>query len=319
MTRKIYVSLIIALVLILFAGWYFSRTDKFQTTPVTFDDPVKAEAEFAKYLDERGKQLLKENEQLVAEFKDSLKETLTPHFNRARKAIPLVVESQSGFKATFQNTAKMVKDKMKGTKTYEEHMEASLKPVSAACIAGNKELNSKLDKLSVRLNENYNRYCMDVLAHSEEYKSFDADLRCLEAYQKDLIKIQERLDDVAKIKFPSITAGVILELVTLRTSLILLRNVAVKVATSAGAAGVAALADGPLPFGDIVGATVFLGSMAWVAIDIYKISFGIPKEIRENLTESVNNYEKNLTEYGIRSAESMLNTVTQNMIASQKQ
>ena len=61
------------------------------------------------------------------------------------------------------------------------------------------------------------------------------------------------------------------------------------VAVGAGSA----VADGPLPFGDIFGGTVVLGSTCWTAYDIWQATEVLPKELGKVLRAAANDCEAN--------------------------
>lgn len=67
-----------------------------------------------------------------------------------------------------------------------------------------------------------------------------------------------------------------------------------RLGTSAVAAGTSSLVDGPLPFGEIVGAAIFVGGSAWTGWDIYRITKAMPKTIRNNMHATIDNVRDDL-------------------------
>lgn len=85
---------------------------------------------------------------------------------------------------------------------------------------------------------------------------------------------------------------------TISTVSRILGRAAARMAGSAVFGGGAALADGPIPVGDIIGGAVVLGSTAWCAYDIYKASDALPGELKRTLNSVVNDCEaKTISEY----------------------
>ena len=67
-----------------------------------------------------------------------------------------------------------------------------------------------------------------------------------------------------------------------------------RLGTSAVAAGTSSLVDGPLPFGEIVGAAIFVGGSAWTGWDIYRITKAMPETIRNNMHATIDNVRDDL-------------------------
>ncbi len=71
-----------------------------------------------------------------------------------------------------------------------------------------------------------------------------------------------------------------------------LGKMAAREATATVAAGGAAAADGPFPFGDIAGAAIFLGGTAWTAWDVYQATTVLPERLCESMRDAVGACEK---------------------------
>jgi hypothetical protein len=69
------------------------------------------------------------------------------------------------------------------------------------------------------------------------------------------------------------------------------RAVARQVATLGAGAG-AAIVDGPLPVGDIIGGVIALGGLGFAVHDIYKATKVLPTELRKALVETTDQCEK---------------------------
>ncbi len=87
------------------------------------------------------------------------------------------------------------------------------------------------------------------------------------------------------------TAGLAIEAVFIRATLQCCANViascAPKLAASWSQAGACAMADGPFPIGDAIGAALAIGGTAWCAADLYKASKALPGEISAALRNAV--------------------------------
>lgn len=104
------------------------------------------------------------------------------------------------------------------------------------------------------------------------------------------------------------TVGLVLETVMIKTSYAAIKNVVVRLAgvalssavkragTSLAAGGAAAVVDGPLPIGDIIGAALTVGGLSWTAYDIYVVTKTMPDEMNAKIQEELVQTRKALEE-----------------------
>ena len=104
------------------------------------------------------------------------------------------------------------------------------------------------------------------------------------------------------------TVGLALETVMVKTSYAAIKNVVIRLAgvalssaikragTSLAAGGAAAVVDGPLPIGDIIGAVLTVGGLSWTAYDIYVVTKTMPDEMNAKIREEIVQTRKALEE-----------------------
>lgn len=80
-----------------------------------------------------------------------------------------------------------------------------------------------------------------------------------------------------------VCAGVIAEAVFIRTTVKAIIRFGAKIAIKLGVSAGVALADGPLPIGDVLA----IGGLCWTAWDIYELEVGIPKKFKKQTTALV--------------------------------
>ncbi|MBR2939786.1 MAG: hypothetical protein IKC14_00590 [Kiritimatiellae bacterium] len=109
-------------------------------------------------------------------------------------------------------------------------------------------------------------------------------------------------------KATSATVGLAAETVMIKTSYAAIKNVVVRLAgvalssavkragTSLAAGGTAAVVDGPLPIGDIIGAALTVGGLSWTAYDIYVVTKTMPDEMNAKIQEELVQTRKALEE-----------------------
>lgn len=79
--------------------------------------------------------------------------------------------------------------------------------------------------------------------------------------------------------------------VTVSTIAKFLGKAAARMAGSATIGAGSAMADGPLPIGDVIGGAVVLGSTCWTAYDIWQATEVLPKELSNALSEAADDCE----------------------------
>ena len=99
-----------------------------------------------------------------------------------------------------------------------------------------------------------------------------------------------------------------LETVMIKTSYTAIKNVVVRLAgvalssavkragASIAAGGTAAVVDGPLPIGDIIGAVLTVGGLSWTAYDIYVVTKTMPDEMNAKIQGEIVKTRKALEE-----------------------
>ena len=162
------------------------------------------------------------------------------------------------------------KDKLCGGQELQDHIRRSLAPATDM-------LNSTREKILIeiataRLNSiaRANNYRKEALqfAHDAGMDPALIDMK-LPAIGEMANTLDHAID-----KTISAEIGVSLELIFIKPTIeILMKVLEQAIATAAGtagAAGTACVADGPLPIGDIIGAAIVLGGAVWTAHDVWQ-------------------------------------------------
>ena len=113
-------------------------------------------------------------------------------------------------------------------------------------------------------------------------------------YDAVLAKFSLKIDDskremsngqIAAMFGVAIEAACVRETIKMVTKV--LGKIAAREAVAVMAGGGAAVADGPLPVGDILGAIVFIGSTAWSGWDVYQATKVLPERLCESMRDAV--------------------------------
>jgi hypothetical protein len=113
--------------------------------------------------------------------------------------------------------------------------------------------------------------------------------------------IEKFKEDIQEHAFEAVisTVGLATEMVVIKTSYATIKKVVIqlsrialdsavkKIGTTAATGAAVAVADGPLPFGDIVTTILTIGGLSWTAYDIYKVTKTMPEEMEQKLKSTI--------------------------------
>jgi len=321
-SRKIFGSALMwCLIAILAAVCAFSRfctpaahdgaTPGFRVEPVavkaTFAGADKADA---RKLAREQKKLLSDVGRRTEKFKADVQaaalryERMVSHvdvdrdFADARQGVDFLLSRDGlcGFKASCALAYKFAYDQVKGTSRAQEAIE----PLVSAHVLGPVERAvGKYETLTRQFHAELKReveaFAQDLAVRSQAFEKEVAVLsvpearRVGDAMQGIVAGIEDRaVKTVAAVVGAAVEAALIrstlstIGKVVARTSSRALAGAAARLSASAATGAGCALADGPLPIGDIVGAGVAVVGLGWTAYDIYEAVQGLPDEIRRS-------------------------------------
>lgn len=226
-------------------------------------------------------------------------------------------EGLCGFKVCAVLAYKMAYDKVKKTNRTEE----AIAPVVASHIEKPIEMAVKAysdwaARFQYELQMEEQAFSLDLALKSQKFK---ADISALKAV--DVTKINESIgrvvSDIQEHAKESVFTGVgtIVETMMIASSYaaikqmaieiatVVLSSVSTKLGTTAVAATGSAVADGPLPIGDIVGGAIAIGGLTWTAYDIYKVTKTMPDEMKGGMMKVINESREALMRTGIDNLE----------------
>lgn len=251
----------------------------------------EAERRLRREVEERTELYRRQNGELLQEFLAALPNAGDASFRRAVVNIESFIKRTTKMSFCTKLVYKMVKDKLTGDSSLSEALEPIVRDELCAPLgAGHAAVDNELRNFMLRLQENHNRYRADVMeiAHREDFQG--GTLPLATRLPERLGALEQQVMDFAVTK--TLTAvGVGLEAVFARSLYLAIRRVAAhaaaKLAGTASAAAVSAVADGPLPVGDIIGAVIGVAGTVWTGYDVYQVSVKLPKELRAELMELV--------------------------------
>lgn len=223
-----------------------------------------------------------------------------------------------GFGACVNITYKMAYDKIKGTTRTEEAIEPLLSQYIVSPLS-----------VAMKSYERWTQQLTDEIEKERQLLALDLAVECAKMNEKiasfsipeakkmnlELTNFQDRIKEHSQAAIIT-SVEVLVEAAMIKTSAEAVKKVTLPLlrkalascvvrATASMATGAGtAVADGPLPIGDIIGAVITVGGLSWTAYDIYQVTKTMPGEMRQNMYDAVDamakdmsgNAEKNLNE-----------------------
>ena len=266
----------------------------------------------------------RENEKAFQELNNVIQNAGKGKFNQARKNVRGTVKEFSKFKVCGKLTYKMAKDRIRKTNDTRTAICSVVGPnIIKPCQEGHAEMMNALRNYLHTLQENDNRYRAKL---AQALKEIPGDVKQSEArnefLNKTVLEFERQVNEMA-ISQVTTAVGAVIEVVLIKETVKLITKVGAKAVAriigSASAGAVCAVADGPLPIGDLFGAVITVGGFAWGAYDIYKICKVLPKKMSSTLHSAINQYEKASREEVLATAVKALNDAktTSNALSDQ--
>lgn len=232
-------------------------------------------------------------------FRVEVEQVSCAEFGRVREGVPCVADSFGTFSRCKRMVCDCVLDKMRGGNRTSENIRRDLEQdYYAGLYAARDRVIGCLGTLRANLDHAREQFeaslkgelSGEALPGDDAYKAFLADCG-------------ERIETKkAELSDAQLTAGiaVAIEAVLIRETVATVskcfaKSVARQTAAMAGGAATA-LADGPLPIGDIIGGVAVVGTTAWTCYDVYKASKVVPGELRSVLNNVTSDCEKQCLE-----------------------
>ena len=300
MKRIFVIGSILLLVLFTLVEFTLPRTSGLNVKSDMPEKRVSAE-ELRRKLDRIQKDYQADCERLLADFNRRLEKEVSGEFISAENAVPSVVDELSGIGAGVKLCYKLAKDKLSGSQDFEEAYLAVMdEPVIQPCLRGRRIACGLLEELQQHLRERYAQYSMEVaqLGVSDEagLQLSETDLAQLEASLSAFVVQGKKL----QMTQGAAALGVALELAFFRKSCKMLFKLfakpAEKVASSLGIGAICAVADGPIPVGDLIGGVITAGGLAWTVYDVYQVTCVLPEEMEEELRNGIRQTQDTLLE-----------------------
>lgn len=303
MNRVAWGSIIVALLLAVVAKFLWQRE-------LDAKNLVLARA-FEAEIAQRTSSYIADNQAILMEFENSLPLVGASDFQQARNRITPTVKSLTGFGTTSKLCYKMAKDIMFDSFDTQAALESLIVPnIIVPCENGNAKINSELNIFMLKLAKNHHSYCADLALAINNSSIYDANSKAREQFLQANSQGLTKAKNIALEK-AFIVSGLTLEACFINSSLKALTTTCSRVVstlvTSSSTAGVASVADGPLPVGDAIGAVCFVGGVAWSSYEIYQVQRVLPAKLSYSLKTAVSTYETNARAEAIRVAREAVN------------
>ena len=296
----------IVLLLLLFAGFISKKERSAQNE----SESETRKTELKQVIRRETELYLGRNRELLKEFESKIATVGNADFARARRNIPAVSSQFSSIAWNGKLCYKMAKDQLCDSSDTQAALDEVLNPqIIAPCERGSMMLRNELENFLLRLAESENQFHARLALCTGNSNYYEGRESARKQFLLDCHNLSEKLKADAVTR-AAVIAGAGLEIVFLRTTISMagtaFRHIVGRLVATGSTAAICAAADGPLPIGDIVGATVGIGSLAWCAYDLYQISEVLPGEIRAALSKMVNDYQINSRKQVLEFAEKTL-------------
>ncbi len=297
------VELIIAVVgfmlLTIIGVWRIARSGSSDssTSPVRSDNTARQEVQVT----ERAKKVAQLQTDYTAAidrhyavFVSEVESVAAARFGNVRNGIPRVVSRFGTFERCKDLLVTLVRDKMdNGCRTV-----SSLKhDLEANFYRGLYDAHDKVNACLVSFLKNVEAE-RQAFRHELEVELDLIELPGDEAFRNILTDGGERIEkckrELAEGQIVAAISAIIEATcirVTVSTVARILGKAAARMAGSVAVGAGAAVADGPIPIGDIIGGAVVLGSTCWTAYDIWQATKVLPWELNKSLRAVVNDCE----------------------------
>jgi hypothetical protein len=178
-----------------------------------------------------------------------------PHFDEAERNVPYVVAEISSTGNFIKLCWLMAKDKLSGSHGTRDYLESAIRDrIIVPCQRGAKVYGCEVDESAI---------------------------------SKELLESGRSNAKAAAYA----AGGLALEAVFIRSTLASLNSVlgaiAVRLSSAYGGGAACAVADGPLPIGDIIGLVLATGGTIWSISDLCEVKKQLPRELSETLYQSI--------------------------------
>lgn len=206
-------------------------------------------------------------------------------FKKAEEGVDFVSgkEGLCGYKVLLSLAYKIAYDKIRGTNLTEQAIQPIItahvvEPLTNAVNVYERQLAKFCSELQAEDHAFSRAFLMP--SHGGNGTGPDSLVQTLTTSDEIVAVVTQ---SVGKVSLAACVGAscVALRRAVVRASSAALSSVAKKMVTTTTVATTSVVADGPLPIGDIVGAVVEIGGLAWSAYDIYKVSEGMEDELKQ--------------------------------------
>jgi hypothetical protein len=307
---------VISLVIILAAtSLYYSKKgfntstenpESSQTVPIESNDLNAVKLKIAEEIRIALEQASKKNQEAFTASRDKIDNSLNESCANARRNIKNVTDKLCSFKGCASICYHIAKGDS------DQYIHDIVKPqITDECLRGAEKAASELTVLEDALARNSTEMQIQMVTSTEQVlkDSKGVDTTAFSNLVKDTSKYSQASKDQA-ISKSFATAGLGLSACFVRgtcaTGMRLLGHIGKRLSVATGASLVAAVADGPIPIGDIVGVIIEVGGISWCAYDIYKVQSTLKNEIQPELMRNIGEFRNNMSAESEKNALSLL-------------
>ena len=323
MTGKVLILGIIALLLAATAHYFVYRghqaavsatTAQAVSSPAPASDDAVQKEKLRNMIRAAEARLNQERQRQMEQFKASLAGATSGDYAAAKGNVEPVITTLTGLGSCFKLSYKFAKDQVMKTKDADAAInEVINSKITGHCVSSNRQAETLLGQFqnqAVAASNQYRTEMMQILQTPEF--SGKPDLRALSgqlnAMQQNGILVQN-IAVSSSLASAGLGIDIVVAVVARETLKRVLSAVVSKLVTTAGTSAGCAIADGPLPIGDAVGAVIAVGGLGWSAYDLYQARKVLPDKLRASMNESIDNYYSKLRSQTVEQAVQVQNSL----------
>lgn len=288
-----YVIMVVGSAILIAAyAWIHFSAPKIQEAPK--DPPLQTNANRNQVIGNQADSIYEKYQsdcdQLLADFMLLLEKQIEPDYLKAKTAIPETADRICGLQTCVRLCYKAAKDKLSDTHDFDDAFYSLLEePIVQPCGHANEVASNELNNLNQRLKERYIEYGVALaavcdLSHDGQ-QTVQPDIESYFDTTKEFL-LNRQIDKIVTL-FVGVPLEIILFRETIQAAIKLFVVPVARICATSSAGVISAAADGPLPFGDAIGATITVGGLIWTAYDVYSVTQVMPEQLKTTLTNEI--------------------------------
>lgn len=251
------------------------------------------------------------NNVLLDIFHNKCETSIDQSFNEANKNIPFTVSKLSNYKFCLKLTYKITKDYVTGSSEAQNMVNPIVEDnIYFYCRQGESQTQELLAGLRHDMVDNTNNFRKELsLSIDNEITSWATNYDNEYQFEEFDIDAEKIIDEIRDNRI-SMAFPVVVESIVIKSTYTAMEKcfsgIATKLTKSAGTGGTIALADGPLPIGDVIGGSVAIAGVLCAGNDFITALRDLPELLRNSLENTIKDSRQRVFDNADMQAEALV-------------